>query len=135
MNTQIEVTTADGTHTMDRKTALLNKLFEGAMKGKATPMRMLLADIKVSDRQLAELRRNYERLEAELIHDNPDVKDIDESLTCQQRIELLGMASALNHYYPGACDTILGKSDDKASNERMKEFLAKLEELKTKEGG
>ena len=135
MNTQIEVATADGAQKMDRRTALLNKLFEGAMKGKATPMRLLLADIKESDRQLAELRLAYERLEAELIHDNPDFKDIDESLTRQQRIDLLGMASALNHYYPGAYDAILGKSDDKASDEGIKEILAKLDALKTNESG
>ena len=132
MNTQIEVSTAEGTQKMDRRTALMNKLFEGAMKGKVTPIRILLADIRESDQQLAELRLEYERLETELIHDNPEFKDFDDSLTRQQRIDLLGMATTLNHYYPGEYDAILGKSDDETSKKRFEEFRAKLAKSKSK---
>ena len=134
MNTQIEVTTAEGTQRMDRRTAFMNKVFEGAMKGKATAMRMLMADIKESDRQLAELRLHYDRMLAALILDNPDFKSFDESLSRQQRIDMLEMASALNHYYPGQYGAILGELNDEASKNTYEEYLAKLAELKKKEG-
>ncbi len=130
-STQIEVMTADGPQEMDRKAAVMHKLFESAMKGGATAQRMVFAMIEKNDRQLAELRLEYERLEAKLIHDNPDFKDLDESLTRQQRIDLLGMATTLNHYYPGQYDAILGKSDDETSKKKLEEILAKLAKSKS----
>lgn len=110
-STLIEVATADGPQVMDRRTALLNKIFEGAMKGKATPMRMLMAMIKETDQQLAELRLHYDRMECALIHDNPNFKSLNESLTVQQKIKLLTTAATLNHYHPGQYDAILGKAE------------------------
>ena len=73
--TQIEAATADGPQMMDRRTALLNKMFEGAMKGKVTLTRMLMAIIKENDQQLAELRLHYDRRLTELVLNNPDFKN------------------------------------------------------------
>ena len=126
VSTQIEVATADGPQLMDRRTALLNKMFEGAMKGKATPLRMMMAMIKENDQQMAELRLQYERLERELIHDNPGFEGIDESLTHQQKIDLFGLATVLNHYYPGEYDTILGKAEGSIEGWSEEEILEKL---------
>ena len=106
--TQVEVMTANGPEMMDRRTALLYKAYEGAMKGKVTPMRMMMGMIKENDQQMAELRVEYDRLLSTLILDNPDFKSIDESLTPRQRIELFGMATTLNHYYPGQYRELLG---------------------------
>ena len=63
---------------------------------------------------VSELR--YERLESELIHENPDFKSIDESLTLKQRTELLGLAAALDHYYPGQYAAVLGDYTDPEVN-------------------
>ncbi len=95
-STLVEVMTADGPQAMDRRTALLYKVYEGAMTSKVTSMRMMMAMIKENDQQMAELRLQYERLESELILDNPDFEGIDESLTRQQKIDLIGLATVLN---------------------------------------
>ena len=126
MNTQIEVATADGPQLMDRRTAVLNKLFEGAMKGKATPLRMLMGMIKENDQQLAELRVHYENLVRTLILDNPDFKSIDVSLTARQRLELLQMATTLNHYHPGQFNELLEPMEESAEGMSYDEALEKL---------
>jgi len=108
-STQVEVMTADGPQMMTRQTALLNKNFELAMNGKVTSMRMMMAEINENNQQLAELRVHYERRLAELVLDNPNFKNFDESLTVQQRAELFGLAATLNHYHPGQYGAILGE--------------------------
>ena len=125
-STLVEVTTAGGPEMMDRKTALLYKLYEGAMKGKITPLRMMMAMIKENDQQMAELRLHYERLEREFIHDNPDFEGIDESLTRQQKIDLIGLATVLNYYYPGEYDTILGKAEGSIEGWSEEEIVEKI---------
>ena len=134
-NTQIEVMTAEGPQRMDRRAALLHKVFEKAMKGGVTAQRLALAMIAENDQRLAELRFHYERMETELIHENPNFKSLDESLTISQRNELLGLATALAHYYPGQYGAILGNRDNDAEKEAFKYFEAKLASAKSEGGG
>jgi len=126
VSTQIEVATADGPQLMDRRTAFLNKIFEGAMKGKATQTRMMLAMIKENDQQLAELRVHFEHLVRSLILNNPHFESIDESLTVQQRAELFALANLLNHHHPGQYDAILGKAAGDVEGMSYDEALDKL---------
>ena len=107
-STQIEVKTADGTQAMDRKAALLHKMFETAMRGGVMAQRMAWEMIKETEQQIADLRVHFDRRLTELVLDNPDFKDMDESLSREEKIELFGMAKTLNHYFPGQYDAILG---------------------------
>lgn len=134
MNTQIEVATADGPQMMTRQTALLNKMFEGAMKGKVTPMRMLMAETKESAQQMAELRDHFDRRLAELVFDNPNFRNFDESLTLQQKIELFGLATTLNHYYPGQYSAILGQIEGDVEGMSFDIALEKLRSARNREG-
>lgn len=126
MRTQIEVATADGPQMMDRRTALLHKAFEGAMKGKVTPMRKLMEEIQRSDQQLAELRYHFDGLMTRLILDNPRFKNLDVSLSHVQRNELIGIAAVLNHYHPGQYGAILGLSEDATETAPADGFAARL---------
>jgi hypothetical protein len=100
MSTQIEVNTADGPQAMDRRTALLIKLYENAMKGKPSAQRLILSMTEKSDKELVELRYRYEIMVGALVLDNPDFRGLDE-LSARDRHDLLAAARVLDHYYPG----------------------------------
>ena len=70
-------------------------------------------------------------MESELIHENQNFKSIDESLAIRQRNELLGLATVLNHYFPGQYDAILGQRDEEATEEAFKYFEARLARSKS----
>ena len=73
-----------------------------------------------------ELRLHFEHLLHTLILDNPDFKSIDESLTLQQKIELIGLANLLNHYHPGQYNGILGKAEGNVEGWSEAEIVEKL---------
>ncbi len=111
-NTQIELTINGRPEKMDRRAALLSKVFESAMSGKVSQQRFLIGLFEKSDVQLAELRHHYGKLMSTWIMDNPDFKNFDESLTSEQKNELISLASVLNHYHPGQYTELLRTCDD-----------------------
>lgn len=69
---------------LDRRSALLNKIFESAMKGRVTQQRYLMGMFEKKDAELAELRHQYTMLMSEWVIDNPNFKNFDESLSHEQ---------------------------------------------------
>lgn len=55
---------------------------------------------------------HYENLARTLIADDSDFKSIAVSLTDRQRIELLGLATTLNHNHSGQCSKLFEPTDD-----------------------
>lgn len=127
MNTQIELNIGGQPVKMDRRAALLNKVYEGAMKGKVTCIRLLLHMTQENDAQLAELRVQYDKLVRLWILDNPDFKGLDD-MPAEQRILLLSLASTLNHYFPGQYQELL-KSYEDVNEEDIASFAARLSEF------
>ncbi len=85
--------------TMDRRTALNNKMFESAMKGKVSMQRFLYKEFERNAERLAAARVRYDRLIFYWILDNPDFGTRDMPFEVEMEIESL--RSMLNHYYPG----------------------------------
>ena len=52
-NTVIDVLTSEQTEMMDRRTALLSKMFESAMKGRVSMQRFLYKEFERNDERLA----------------------------------------------------------------------------------
>ena len=100
---------ADTGLTLDRRAALLSKIFESAMAGRVPQQRNLMILFEKADANLAEIRGRYDQLLNAWMLDNPEFKAVDESLTSAQRHELFILANVLEHYHPGHYGAILGK--------------------------
>lgn len=114
-NTQIELMMNGAPVKLDRRAALLNKMYETAMKGRVSQQRYMMQLFEKTDVRLAGLRDLYNTLLHRWILDNPKFKGFDESLTREQQFELLSLASTLNHYHPGQYEELLRpfiESDD-----------------------
>jgi hypothetical protein len=100
-NTLIEVRTNDGVEFMDRRAALLHKMFEDAMRGKVSMQRMLYAEFKRNDERLATARLQYDNLMTRWAIENDDFDGLDgDNIPSQVQMEILGLQSLLHHYFP-----------------------------------
>ena len=106
-NTQVELMMNGEPVKLDRRAALLSKMFESAMKGRVSQQRYLMGLFEKNDVRLAQLRDRYNTLLHRWVLDNPNYKGFDESLTREQQLELLSLASTLNHYHPGQYEALL----------------------------
>ncbi len=70
-NTVIGVLTSGQKEMMDRRTALLNKMFESAMTGKVSMQRFLYKEFRKNDELLAATINHYERLMTDWYVNNP----------------------------------------------------------------
>jgi hypothetical protein len=73
------------------------------MKGKVSQQRYLMQQFEKNDDRLAEVRNRYETLLREWILDSSN----SEGLSRGQHLELLNLASILNHYHPGQYEELL----------------------------
>ena len=99
-NTQIELVVSGQPEKTDRRAVLHSKMFETAMSGKVSQQRYLMSLFEKSDANLAELRNQYDQLLHAWIIDNPEFRNLDDSLTSKQRHELISLASVLGHHHP-----------------------------------
>ena len=101
-NTMIEVAANGRAELMDRRTALLNKMYESAMKGSVTAQRFMYKEFERNDERLAAARVQYDRLITEWIIENPDFRGLDDSnVPFDVQMQILGLQSLLEHYFPG----------------------------------
>jgi hypothetical protein len=100
-NTVIEITTNGRVEMMDRRTALLHKMFETAMKGRVSMQRFLHGEFERNDVRLARARLQYQQLMTDWVIENPDFDGIDgDNIPFEVQLEILGLQSLLNHYFP-----------------------------------
>lgn len=101
-NTMIDIRTNGQSEWMDRRTALYNKIFEGAMKGKVSSQRFLYKEFEQSEKQLAVARIRYQQLLLKWIIDNPEFLKPDYDLPIEVDLEIQSLRIMLNNYYPGS---------------------------------
>lgn len=100
-NTLIDVAANGRVETMDRRTALNHKMFESAMKGRVSMQRFLYKEFERNDERLVAARLRHEQLLTEWVIKNPDFDGLDgESIPFEVQVEILGLESLLNHYFP-----------------------------------
>ena len=100
-NTPIEVRTNGRTETMDRRTALMHKIFEDAMKGKASAQRLLDNKFERNSELLAATRVRLDQLEAEYIIDNDKFDGLDgENIPYEVQSEIAELRAVLHNYFP-----------------------------------
>ena len=101
MNTEVEIRVGGKLVDMTREEALLNKMFEDAMKGKVSNQKFFYEQLQQRKRDLAELRHEYEKLITEWIIENPNWRsDGIESLPLPVRIQLVSLEALLHNLYP-----------------------------------
>ena len=115
-NMQIDIVANGREVTMDRRTALLNKIFESAMKGKISSQRFLHKEFEKNDERLAAIRVRYDQLIMDRINGSIDYRKPDYDEPFEIELEIEGLRTLLNHYYPGSY-SLHGRSEDDASDD------------------
>ncbi len=113
-NTVIDVLTSGQREMMDRRTALLNKMYESAMKGRVSQQRFLYKEFERNDERLAATRLHYERLMFDWYVNNPAPGKPRVDMPLEVELEIMQLRGLLNHYYPGSYppNGIPGNDDD-----------------------
>ena len=121
-HTMVDVLTSGQKETMDRRTALLNKMFESAMKGKVSQQRFLYKEFERNDERLAAARVYYDQMMLYWFVDHPDRRNPDFDIPIEVVAEMEGLRNMLNYYYPfnypipGKSYPMPGQSADYYSN-------------------
>jgi hypothetical protein len=99
---------------MVRRSALLNKMFESAMKGSVTQQRFLFREFERNDERLAAARVRYDRLMFDWFFNDPEPGKPRVEMPFEVEVEIIGLRSLLNHYYPDSypLDGVLANDDD-----------------------
>jgi hypothetical protein len=100
--TRVDILTNGQKETMDRRTALNNKMFESAMKGKVSMQRFLYKEFEKSDDQLAALIAHHEQQVMKWLIANPAPDKPRVEVPLEVEMEIIRQRALLNHYYPGA---------------------------------
>ncbi len=100
-HTMVDVLTSGQRETMDRRTALLNKMFESAMKGKVSQQRFLYKEFERNDERLAAARVHYERLMFDRIINDPVPGKPRVEVPLEVEMDIMKLSGLLNHYFPG----------------------------------
>ncbi len=101
-STMIDVMTGGQKEIMDRRAALLHKMYETAMKGGVLMQRFLYKEFERYAERLAAARVRHERLLTEWIIENPNFGDPDFEIPFEVEIEILQLNDLLNYYVPGS---------------------------------
>ena len=100
--TVIDVRTSGQKEMMDRRTALLNKMFESAMTGKVSMQRFLYKEFRKNDELLAATINHYDRLMMDWYVNNPAPDKPRVDIPLEVEMEIMQLRGVLNHYFPGA---------------------------------
>jgi hypothetical protein len=101
-NTMVDILTNGQKETMDRRTALNNKMFESAMKGKVSMQRFLRKEFERSDERLATLIAHHEQLVMKWLINNPAPGKPRVEVPLEIELEIIRQRAILNCYCPGA---------------------------------
>ncbi len=100
-NTVIDVATNGRVERMDRRTALLHKVYEGAMKGGISQQRLMYAEFERNDLQLTKARHRYQQLMTKWVIENDNFDGLDgDNIPVAIQMEILGLEALLHHYFP-----------------------------------
>ena len=102
--------------TMDRRTALMNKMFESAMKGKTSMQRFMYKEFEKNDERLAGGSLRYERLMMDWIINNPDFRSPDYDMPIEVDLEIRSLRNLLINYF-GDSYSLDGNSDGSDGND------------------
>jgi len=100
-NTVIDFNANGQKLSMDRREALLNKMFESAMKGKVTMQRFLYQEFEKNDKRIAAASARYQRLLFDWIIDHPKYGKSGYDRPLEIEIEMEALRNVLEDYYPG----------------------------------
>ncbi len=101
-NTLVDVVSNGQNVSMVRRSALLNKIFESAMKGSVTQQRFLYHEFGSYAKRLAVARVQYDRLLFDWIINNPPPGRPRVEIPLEVEVEMDTLRSLLNHYFPDA---------------------------------
>ncbi len=99
-NTLIDVVSNGQKVSMVRRSALLNKMFESAMKGRVSQQRFLHKEFERNDERLAAARVHYDRLIFDWFLNNPAPGQPRVEMPFEVEAEMQSLRVLLNHYYP-----------------------------------
>ncbi len=113
-NTLIDVVSNGQKVSMVRRSALVNKIFESAMKGRVSQQRFLYKEFEKNDERLAAARLHYDRLIFDWFLNDPEPGKPRVEMPFEVEVEIMGLRSLLNHYYPDSypLDGVPAKDDD-----------------------
>ena len=113
-NTIVDIMANGQKESMDRRTALINKMFESAMKGKVSMQRFLYKEFERNAERLAAAIVRYDRLMIDWIVNNPKFGKPDYDIPFEVEMEILSLRALLNHYFPGQypLDGVSANDDD-----------------------
>ena len=113
-NTTVDILTNGQKETMSRRTALYNKIFESAMKGKVSMQRFLFKEFERYDDRLATLLAHHEQLVMDWLINNPAPGKPRVEVPLEIEMEIVRQRALLNYYCPGAYppDGIPANDDD-----------------------
>ncbi len=100
-NTLVDVVSNEQKVSMVRRSALLNKIFESAMKGRVSQQRFLYKEFERNDERIAATRVHYERLMFDWYVNNPAPGKPRVDMPLEVELEIMQLRGLLNHCYPG----------------------------------
>ena len=101
-NTVVDVVSNGQKVSMVRRSALLNKMFESAMKGNVSMQRFLYHEFERNAERLVAARVHYDRLLFDWIINNPAPGRPRVEIPLEVEVEMDTLRSLLNHYFPDA---------------------------------
>lgn len=126
-NTAVEVKIQGQMQLMTRGAALMLKAYEGAMKGSVYLLRYLDEKFAKNEEMMTEIRVRYDELVLDWIVNNPDRHRPGYKMPAEVELEMQGMLTFLNHFYPDSYPlSIEPKYDRSAEEEEVRKIETEL---------
>ena len=111
--TPVEVRTSDGLKFMSRRAALLQKMYEDAMRGKVTNQRFFYNEFARNDERLAGIRLQYEQILKDwVIEDDQFDGRNKKRIPPHILMEIRSLQSILHYYFPAEYPDPTGRNAD-----------------------